>query len=256
MLPKNRKPEKLSLALHKVGALHTAANEAVLTVAARCGVPLISAPEQAELVLCQIDDLLALAWGSDLRASVVPFSTDVAPASGRDPLLRAMGGQGLRVMDATAGWAEDAARLAYGGHQVTAVERLCLIHEITAYNWEARENQVISGQLDLVFVDAVSWLAASQREAFDVVYLDPMFPAKKRASAATKKPLQLLQALSDEPGDAEAEQLLCLARKVAGKRVVVKRGLKAPWLAGVQPSGSVNGKLIRFDLYPPEEDNG
>ena len=50
---------------------------------------------------------------------------------------------------------------------------------------------------------------------------------------------------------AAAGALLAPARKLAGKRVIVKRPRHAPWLAGEKPNFVFNGESTRFDGYLP-----
>ena len=80
----------------------------------------------------------------------------------------------------------------------------------------------------------------------DVVYLDPMFPHRKK-SAAVKKEMRLFQQLlgPDEDADLLLEPALALAKK----RVVVKRPSGAPFLAGKKPQIEMLGKANRFDVY-------
>ncbi|MCI5159558.1 MAG: hypothetical protein D3906_14235, partial [Candidatus Electrothrix sp. AUS1_2] len=75
---------------------------------------------------------------------------------------------------------------------------------------------------------------------------NPQFP-ERRKSALVKKELQILQLLAEQ--DAAPERLLAAALKVAGRRVVVKRPLKAPCLTALLPSHSLFGKTVRFDVY-------
>ena len=94
----------------------------------------------------------------------------------------------------------------------------------------------------------------------DIVYLDPMFPARKK-SASVKKNMQVLHRLlgsqhvmmddtvvSEQPHAA----LLRTAYTVAKKRAVVKRPIHAPLLLPVEelrPSYSVTGSINRWDVY-------
>ena len=84
----------------------------------------------------------------------------------------------------------------------------------------------------------------------DVIYLDPMFPARRK-SAAVKKKLQLLQQLERPATDEEAGELLRAALAAGPRKVVVKRPAKGPDLAGVKPSYRVAGKAVRFDVVAP-----
>ncbi|MEK6592435.1 MAG: class I SAM-dependent methyltransferase, partial [Pseudomonadota bacterium] len=80
----------------------------------------------------------------------------------------------------------------------------------------------------------------------DALYLDPMFPPKRRKSAAVKKEMRLLRELVGD--DADALELLEISRGIAHDRVVVKRPDDAPPLAP-DPSMSLTGKLVRYDVY-------
>lgn len=82
----------------------------------------------------------------------------------------------------------------------------------------------------------------------DVVYLDPMFPARSK-SAAVKKKFQLLHRL--ESPCANEDVLMAAALAARPRKVVVKRPIKAPALAGVRPSYSLSGKAVRFDVIVP-----
>ena len=80
----------------------------------------------------------------------------------------------------------------------------------------------------------------------DAVYLDPMFPHKKK-SALVKKEMRLFQQLLGS--DDDADHLLQSALDLATKRVVVKRPQYAPYLADHAPSMQINSKKYRFDVY-------
>ncbi|MBP3866758.1 MAG: class I SAM-dependent methyltransferase, partial [Eggerthellaceae bacterium] len=79
-----------------------------------------------------------------------------------------------------------------------------------------------------------------------IVLLDPMFPAKHKDSAAKKK-LQMLQKLESPCDDEQA--LIEAAFTARPRKVIVKRPIKGPHLAGRKPSYSLAGKAIRFDVY-------
>ena len=49
--------------------------------------------------------------------------------------------------------------------------------------------------------------------------------------------------------DADAAELLAVARRAALERVVVKRPVGAPFLGEVRPDGKLESKNTRFDLY-------
>ena len=82
----------------------------------------------------------------------------------------------------------------------------------------------------------------------DVVYLDPMFPARQK-SAAVKKKFQLLHHL--EAPCTDEEGLLRAAIACGPRKVVIKRPAKGPYLAGIKPSYSIDGKAVRYDCIVP-----
>ena len=83
----------------------------------------------------------------------------------------------------------------------------------------------------------------------DVVYLDPMFPERKK-SARVKKDMWLFHQLIGP--DASEAELLDAALCCAGWRVVVKRPVRAPALGDRQPHHDIPGKTVRFDVYNAE----
>ena len=92
--------------------------------------------------------------------------------------------------------------------------------------------------------DFLGRLPASEQE--DIVFLDPMFPERKK-SAKVKKEMQAFHLIVGS--DPDAGQLLELAMQRARYRVVVKRSVSADYLAGMAPSYSLEGKSTRFDVF-------
>ena len=171
----------------------------------------------------------------------------------RELLVRAArirGGDGpLTAIDATAGLGEDALLLAAAGFEVQLFERnpviVALLRDALARASAVPELAPAVARMSLAEADSVAALP-SVAEAPDVVLLDPMFPAKRK-DAAVKKKLQLLQRL-ERPCDDE-EALLEAALSARPRKVVVKRPVKGPCLAGRTPSYSLSGKAVRFDCY-------
>ena len=170
----------------------------------------------------------------------------------RELLVRATKVKGVPepvAVDATAGLGEDALLLAAAGFRVRLYERNPTIAALL-------EDAIVRAALDPELTDAVSRMElvkedsepALRRLGFqpDVVLLDPMFPGRQK-SAAVKKKLQLLQQL-EEPCENE-EALLDAALAAGPRKVVVKRPVKGPWLAGRKPDYTLSGKAIRFDCY-------
>jgi len=80
----------------------------------------------------------------------------------------------------------------------------------------------------------------------ECIYIDPMFPPKRKKSALPKKSMTILRDLLGD--DEDKEQLFEMAYQTATKRVVVKSPDYAEPIAG-KPSESFSGKLLRYDVY-------
>ena len=158
------------------------------------------------------------------------------------------------AVDATAGLGEDALLLAAAGFTVTLCERdpviAALLADTIARAADDPRLAEIAARMTLVPGDAVATLGALDH-APDVVFLDPMFPERRRR-AATNKKLQLFQRLERPCEDEDA--LMQAALAVHPRKVVVKRPLKGPHLAGVKPSSSLAGKVVRYDVIVPAQD--
>lgn len=164
---------------------------------------------------------------------------------------RVRGVEAPTALDATAGLGEDSLLLAAAGFSVTLVEHDPVIAALLRDGLERASNEPqlegVVARMTLVEGDSVEVLAGLA-VAPDVVYLDPMFPAKRK-DAATKKKLQLFQML--ESPCANEDQLMHAALAARPRKVVVKRPLKGPFLAGKKPSSSLTGKVVRYDVYVP-----
>lgn len=167
----------------------------------------------------------------------------------RQLLARAVGlhkDPALHVLDATAGLGRDGFTLAALGARVTMAERNATVAALLA---DARrralgepDTAAAAARIDVVCADATDLFDGPA--PFDVVYLDPMYPARGRTALA-KKEMQLLHELTG--GDLDADALL--ARANARRRIVVKRPLTAPPLAGRHRSLALTGTQARFDIY-------
>lgn len=164
---------------------------------------------------------------------------------------RVRGAEAPTAVDCTAGLGEDSLLLAAAGFCVTLFERdeaICaLLADAIARAAEDPQLAEVVGRMTLVGGDSIEGLAELGFTP-DVVYLDPMFPARTK-SAAVKKKFQLLHHL-EQP--CEEEDALVAAALAAGPRkVVIKRPAKGPQLAGMKPSYSIAGKAVRYDVLVP-----
>lgn len=160
-----------------------------------------------------------------------------------------------RVLDATAGLGQDAFVLATLGAQVTMLERSPIVHTLLNDGLMrgktfAEENgdielQEILQRMSLINSDSAEYMMTCSL-AIDVVFLDPMFPERKK-KALVKKEMQAFHTIVGS--DSDADCLLDNALKLARHRVVVKRPRIAPFLADKKPSYQLEGKSSRFDIY-------
>ena len=156
------------------------------------------------------------------------------------------------VIDATAGLGRDAFVLASIGCQVTMFERHPVVAALLADGLDRAYQdptigQLLQKQLRLIYNSSLHGLSLYQDKP-DVVYLDPMFPHRQK-SALVKKEMRIFQQLVGS--DLDAESLLEPARRLAKKRVVVKRPDYAPFLANQKPTAEIKTKNHRFDIYTP-----
>lgn len=156
------------------------------------------------------------------------------------------------VVDATAGLGRDAFVLAAIGCRVRMLERhpvvAALLDDGLQRGYQDAEiGSWLRERLTLLHAPSGQVLGDIM-PAPDVVYLDPMYPHRQK-SAMVKKEMRVFQSLVGADEDADA--LLEPARRLAKKRIVVKRPDYAPPLAGVATQSAVVTKSHRFDIYPP-----
>lgn len=155
------------------------------------------------------------------------------------------------VLDATAGLGRDAFVLASLGCTVTLIERspvvAALLEDGLARALQDAEVAPIVARMRLWCGNAVQLMQQLDDAARpDVVYLDPMYP-HRRKSALVKKEMRLFREVVGEDPDADA--LLPAALACARQRVVVKRPDYAAPMAGRPPTMSISTKNHRFDIY-------
>ncbi|MCK4494516.1 MAG: class I SAM-dependent methyltransferase [Methylococcales bacterium] len=172
------------------------------------------------------------------------------PAPKQNDLAKAIGRQTKTVIDATAGWGQDALALFRMGYLVECFERSPMMSALLEDGFLrlGKTKWVQTRQLrppKLTQGNAIELLSKLQTLP-DCLYLDPMFPPKRKKSALAKKSIQILQQTLGQ--DEDKQQLFEVALRVAKKRVVVKSPLYAESLGG-KPQMRVSGKLVRYDIY-------
>lgn len=159
--------------------------------------------------------------------------------------------EALRALDATAGMGEDALILAAAGFEVDLAERDPVIHLLLEdaiaraggnANIYLRE---LAARMRPVEGDSIRRMREAMPGDWDLIYLDPMFP-ERRKSGLVKKKFQLIHRL-ERPATDE-EELLAAALAARPRKIVIKRPRKGPDLAGEKPSYRILGKAIRYDV--------
>lgn len=234
--------------------------EAAKRLARSAGLPLITADQSAHfdfLIRVSAEGLVVepreTAFGGPVTVDwLTPDVRRRVRGGRRQPLARAIGLHrrgDLSVVDATGGFGRDGFVFAALGAQVTLCERNSLMYALLQAAWAHARREPwaapVTDRFNLVHSDAGEYLRAAS-EAFDVVYLDPMYPHRRKA-ALPKKEMRVLRALVGD--DADAPDLLRTALACARSRVVVKRPPAAPALGDAAPSFVFKGKQARYDVY-------
>ncbi|MCR5580397.1 MAG: class I SAM-dependent methyltransferase [Pseudobutyrivibrio sp.] len=195
---------------------------------------------------------------TDGELSIMADFTEMLPRLKTSNLQREMLVKAARIkgqpmpqslVDATAGFGEDSLILAAAGFQVTLFEFdrviATLLQDAMDRAKDIPELAPVVSRMTLRCEDSTVAMKSLDFKP-DVVLLDPMFPARQK-SALIKKKFQLIQRL-ESPCTTE-EELLDGAIAADPKRIVIKRPLKGPYLAGRKPSYSLEGKAIRYDSF-------
>lgn len=174
---------------------------------------------------------------------------DIAKAVGLNKLKHP------HVIDATAGLGRESFVLASLGCTVTLLERNPMVHALLedglqrAIDSQDEELLAIIRRMTLIHTDARQWLAQlTDDERPDVIYLDPMFPERRKSALVQKEMRFFHEVVGDDQDD---DTLLAIARRHCKHRVSVKRPRHAPLLAGEKPAFVIEGKAIRYDVYLP-----
>jgi 16S rRNA (guanine1516-N2)-methyltransferase len=229
-------------------------------LAERLGVPLyasLNSDSVEEFFLSWRDGCLKLLDKELLKKG--GLSVDIEPRNGEQrswpapkdgALAQAVGRKTRTIVDATTGWGQDSLHIFRMGYELLCIERSPVMAELLAdgfarlaqLDWMQRLNleppRLLQG-------NAIELLADLENPP-DCIYLDPMFPPKRKKSALAKKSMMVLRDLLGD--DQDKEQLFEAALNAAGKRVVVKSPDYAEPLGG-KPSQSFQGKLLRYDVY-------
>jgi len=172
------------------------------------------------------------------------------------PVAKAVGlnkQKNLHIFDATAGMGSDSFVFAGCGAKVTMCEQHPVVHALLedGLNRSAlnEETHLVTQNMQLLSwaenKNSLTFLEEGE-DKFDVIFFDPMFPARQKR-AAVKKEMAIFHDLVGE--DQNEDRFLDVAKKHANFRVVVKRPKLSEHYANQPPSFIQEGKSGRFDLY-------
>lgn len=193
----------------------------------------------------------------DKGAVWVDFTTGAAQHrrlhGGGELLAKAVGrSKQPTVWDATGGLGRDSFVLAGLGLNVHIFERhpavYCLLADGLARALLHPDTAETASRLTLLHADAAEYMPrlAAEIGRPQVVYLDPMYP-ERRKSAAVKKEMAFFHELVGTAQNDAA--LLDASLATATARVVVKRPRLGDFLCSRKPDYQYTGKSTRFDVY-------
>lgn len=187
----------------------------------------------------------------------VDFASREMQRRGRESLKaqnlgKALGLKSLRhpvILDATAGLGTDSFLFSAAACQVFMLERNPIVHALLAdaLNRAASSSEALKAIAARMCLQQDDFLHIKlDTETFDVVYLDPMFPARKKSAKSGKGMYLLQQLIADSTNE---QMMLQRAMRLARKRVVVKRARLSPAIGEHRPDISFAGSSNRFDVY-------
>ena len=177
-------------------------NVAFQQLAERLGVPLRNTTQADVLAepffLCWRDGCLKLLDRELLRKG--GLTVDIEPRNGEQrsypapkqgALAQALGRKTKSVVDATTGWGQDSLFMFRMGYEVTCIERSPVMAELLADGFNRLNQQDWMQRLQLQAPQLLTGnaieLLATLATPPDCIYLDPMFPPKRKKSALAKK---------------------------------------------------------------------
>ena len=190
---------------------------------------------------------------AELRAAQSGFINDTFAKAIGVARLQKMSSHHPSIIDATGGLGQDAMTLVSLGCHVTVVERHPILHCLLADMMIGERNARLVNE---DASDTLSEIAVSGNA--DVIYLDPMYPERRRRGMS-KKGMQVLHELlgpndnNDDDNDNLLHSALEACRACDGFRVVVKRPYGATPLLGHDDwKGQitcVESPNTRYDIY-------
>ena len=164
-------------------------------------------------------------------------------------LRRALKGltKNFSCLDLTAGFGKDAFEIAKSKscQSLILVEKEKWVYELLLdglTNATDFKSKILIDKFQVFNSDNFEYLRTCKD--FDLIYIDPMFAGVDKSKA--KKHMQALRDLSNAKSKGN---LLEESLKKATQKVIVKRHRNMEFLESIQPSHSIEGKVVRYDVY-------
>lgn len=157
----------------------------------------------------------------------------------------------LTILDTTAGLGRDSFTLAARGHKVVAIEKdpyiYLLLLDALRRAKQLDNLNTITSNITIINTDSNEYIFDTN-EYFDCIYIDPMFPARRK-SAKVKQGMQILHDIAFNDEDSNSNLLKNILQSQKTKKAIVKRPINADFLYNKKPSSQLKGKTNRFDIY-------
>ena len=227
-------------------------NDLAKRLAAKFSTEVINSTPEKEDAVYFLLDKTGLSFVVDNQVLKGDFTRLLSRISGghlqHEILLKAAKPEGgEKAVDATAGLGEDSFILAAGGYEVEMFEHnpvtFSLLNDALIRARKDPKLKDIAKRMSLKEGDSKELLSGLTYSP-DLIYLDPMFPEKKK-SAETKKKLQVLHRI--ELPCSDENELLKAAISSKPKKIIIKRPPDGDFLGGMRPTYSIERKAVRFD---------
>ena len=151
-------------------------------------------------------------------------------------------------LDVTAGFGKDSLEISKlrNCESLVLLEKekwLCKILEDGIRIVRSTRTKSLVNKFKIINIDNLKFLEGN-KSTYDLIYIDPMFSGVSKSKA--KKHMQALRDLSSELED---YQILGNCLKLAKNRIVIKRHKNMHYLESFRPTRSIEGKVIRYDIY-------
>ena len=156
--------------------------------------------------------------------------------------------QNFTCLDLTAGFGKDSLEISKikNCYSIALIEKELWVYELLkdgVMNATTSKALQCLSKFRIYNLDNLEFLVSCE-EGFDLIYIDPMFSGVQKSKA--KKHMQALRDLSSS---VNSPDLLKTSLDKAKHRVIVKRHKNMGYLESLVPTRSIEGKVVRYDIY-------